>query len=106
MSAYNKFDYTYVDPTLTGSQWACATGSNGSTDFINVPYGTYCSGSTGYTDNTFATESVEVCKWTARRLGHPVMQIEINSGSIYAMFEEAVSEYSQHINNYNIKNWM
>ena len=57
-------------------------------------------------DNTFASESVEVCRWTARRLGHPVMQIEINSGSIYAMFEEAVSEYSQHINNYNIKNWM
>ena len=47
-----------------------------------------------------------MCKWTARRLGHPVMQLEFNSGSIYAMFEESVSEYSQHINNYNIKNWM
>ena len=34
------------------------------------------------------------------------MQLEFNSGSIYAMFEEAVSEYSLHINNYNIKNWM
>ena len=28
------------------------------------------------------------------------------SGSIYACFEESVNEYSQHINNYNIKNWM
>ena len=28
------------------------------------------------------------------------------SGSIYACFEESISEYSSHINNYNIKNWM
>jgi len=34
------------------------------------------------------------------------MQLEFDSGSIYAMFEESVSEYSLHINNYNIKNWM
>jgi hypothetical protein len=34
------------------------------------------------------------------------MQLEIDSGSIYAMFEESVSEYSTHINNYNLKNWM
>ena len=34
------------------------------------------------------------------------MQLEFNSGSIYACFEEAVSEYSQQINHYNTKNWM
>ena len=33
------------------------------------------------------------------------MQLEFNSGSIYAMFEESVSEYSSFINNYNAKNW-
>ena len=27
----------------------------------------------------------------ARKLGHPVMQLEFNSGSMYACFEEAVS---------------
>ena len=42
----------------------------------------------------------------SKRLGHPVLQLEIPSGSIYACFEESISEYSQHINNYNIKNWM
>ena len=57
-------------------------------------------------DNSFVTESVSVCKFVARRLGHPVMQLEMNSGSIYATFEESISEYSTHINNYNIKNWM
>ena len=37
----------------------------------------------------------------SRRLGHPVMQLEIDSGSMYAMFEEAVSEYSTQVNHYN-----
>jgi hypothetical protein len=82
----SKFDYTYSDPTNSAS---------GST-----PYGIYDS------DVTFASESIDVCKWVARRLGHPVMQLEFNSASIYAMFEESISEYSLHINNYNMKNWM
>tara|TARA_R100001443_G_scaffold116955_2_gene139256 strand:- start:2197 stop:3225 length:1029 start_codon:yes stop_codon:yes gene_type:complete len=34
------------------------------------------------------------------------MQLEFGSGSIWAMFEEAVSEYSQQMNHYNMKNWM
>ena len=49
---------------------------------------------------------MSVTKWCAKRLGYPVLQLEIPSGSIYACFEESISEYSQHINNYNIKNWM
>ena len=57
-------------------------------------------------DSEFQKDSKTVCKWTARRLGHPVMQLEFNSGSIWACFEEAVSEYSTQINNYNIRNWM
>ena len=65
-----------------------------------TPYGTYDG------DATFQSDIVSVTKWTARRLGHPVLQLEIPSSSIYACFEEAISEYSQHINNYNIKNWM
>ena len=65
----SKFDYVYSDPTIS-------TNASGST-----PYGTYD------TDITFVSESVDVCKWTARRLGHPVMQLEFDSGSIYAMFE-------------------
>jgi len=83
-----KFQYTYSDPSVT----IMAEGS--------TPYGIYDS------DTAFATEGIDVCKWTARRLGHPVMQLEFNSGSIWAMFEEAVSEYSLHINNYNVKNWL
>ena len=81
-----KTDFIYAEPTNNAS---------GST-----PYGIYDD------DSTFQAESKNLCKWVARRLGHPVMQLEFDSGSIYAMFEESVSEYSSHINNYNIKNWM
>ena len=83
-----KSDFIYTDPSDVQS----ASGS--------TPYGIYDA------DAVFASESIQVCKWTARRLGHPVTQLEFNSSSIYAMFEEAVSEYSQHINNFNMRNWM
>ena len=81
-----KLNYAYVDPS---------TFSTGET-----PYGTYD------TDSTFQTDIIAVTKWCAKRLGFPVLQLEIPSGSIYACFEESINEYSQHINNYNIKNWM
>jgi len=81
-----KADYIYSDPTINAS---------GST-----PYGIYDD------DSTFQTDSLTVCKWVAKRLGHPVMQLEFDSGSIYAMFEEAVSEYSLQMNYYNTRNWM
>ena len=82
-----KLDYAYSDPTsfVSGSQ---------------TPYGTYDA------DSTFQTDILSVTKWVARRLGYPVLQLEIPSGSIYACFEESINEYSSHINNYNIKNWM
>jgi len=84
----SKFAYIYSDPTSI-------TQSVGAT-----PYGIYDN------DTSFVSESLQVTKWAARRLGHPVMQLEFNSGSIYACFEEAISEYSLHINNYNMKNWL
>jgi len=82
----SKFNYVYSDPTANAS---------GST-----PYGIYDN------DSEFKNDSITVCKWTAKRLGHPIMQLEIYSASIWACFEEAVSEYSSHINNYNMKNWL
>ena len=82
-----KLDYAYSDPV-------------GSFVSGQTPYGTYDA------DSTFQTDIQAVTKWVAKRLGYPVLQLEIPSGSIYACFEEAISEYSSHINNYNIKNWM
>ena len=82
-----KLDYVYQDPS-------------GSFISGQTPYGTYDA------DSTFQTDIQAVTKWVAKRLGYPVLQLEIPSGSIYACFEESISEYSSHINNYNIKNWM
>ena len=83
----SKLDYAYSDPTtfVSGAQ---------------TPYGTYDA------DSTFQTDILSVTKWVAKRLGFPVLQLEMPSGSIYACFEESINEYSYHINNYNIKNWM
>ena len=84
----SKFNFIYEEPTSTLQ----VTGS--------TPHGIYDS------DSEFQTDSLNVCKYVASKLGHPVMQLEFNSGSIYACFEESVSEYSQQINHYNTKNWM
>ena len=84
----SKFLYLYKDPS-TAYQIVNET-----------PHGIYD------TDTEFQNDGLTVTKYVAKKLGHPVMQIEIPSGSIYACFEEAVSEYSQQINHYNTKNWM
>ena len=84
----SKFEFLYTEPTNANQ----VTGS--------TPHGIYD------TDSEFQTDSLTTCKYVASKLGHPVMQLEFNSGSIYACFEEAVSEYSQQINHYNTKNWM
>jgi len=83
-----KSQYIYSDPTI-------ATSANGDT-----PYGLYDN------DASFVSESIDVAKYVSRKLGHPVMQLEFNSSSIYACFEESISDYSQYINNYNMKNWL
>ena len=84
----SKFLFLYEEPTGSGQ-------ISGQT-----PHGIYDA------DSEFQTDSLTTCKYVASKLGHPVMQLEFNSGSIYACFEEAVSEYSQQINHYNTKNWM
>ena len=84
----SKFNFLYEEP----SSALQVTGS--------TPHAIYD------TDSEFPTDSLTVCKYVASKLGHPVMQLEFNSGSMYACFEEAVSEYSQQINHYNTRNWM
>ncbi len=86
----SKFQYTYTDPTI----------SSFVDDTQPTPYGIYDS------DTAFISESVDVARYVSRKLGHPVMQLEFNSSSIWACFEEASSDYSQYINNYNAKNWL
>lgn len=52
---------------------------------------------------SFQTDADNVADWCAKRLGYPIVDIELQSGNFYACFEEAISEYSNHVNQYNIQ---
>ena len=57
-----------------------------------------------YDDDTEFTSSADkFADWSARRLGYPIMSVELQSGSFYACFEESVSEYSAQVNQFNIR---
>ena len=72
---------------------------NGSSTFTSgeTPFGFYDA------DADFSQSIDKFADWTARRLGYPLVDIELQSGSFYACFEEAVTEYSAQINQFNIK---
>jgi len=76
---------------------------NGSSSFESgqTPYGFYDS------DSEFAGQSNnsvdKFADWAARRLGYPIMAVELPSGSFYACFEEAITEYSAQVNQFNIR---
>ena len=71
----------------------------GSSSFSSgdTPWGLYDS------DSDFTSDVDKFADWTARRLGYPIMSVELQSGSFYACFEESVSEYSAQVNQFNIK---
>src|SRR6056300_707111 len=75
-----------------GSGSAITTGSD------STPFGTYDS------DSEFQTEGPKVASWCAKRLGYPVQNVELIDENFYACFEEAVSEYSAQVNQFNIRN--
>ena len=41
--------------------------------------------------------------WAAKRLGHPIVAVELQDKQFYACYEEAVTEYSAQVNQFNIK---
>ena len=63
-----KSIYVYEDPSITDF-----TSSDNPT-----PYGIYDD------DTSYISESIDVAKYVSRKLGHPVMQLEFNSSSIWA----------------------
>ena len=70
----------------------------------NTPYGFYdsdtqFSGSGNHSVDKFAD-------WSARRLGYPIVEVEMPSGSFYACYEEAITEYSAQVNQFNIRDNM
>ena len=63
----------------------------------STPFGLYDS------DSTFRSDAPKVAKWCAKRIGYPIVDIELQSGSFFACFEEAVTEYNAQVNRFNIR---
>ena len=57
-------------------------------------------------DTTFKTEADKVADWCARRLGYPIMDVELQDINFFAAFEEAITEFSTQVNMNNAKDYM
>lgn len=62
-----------------------------------VPFGFYNG------DDQFKTDAVKVAKFCAARLGYPLVDIELQSGSFFTAFEEAVTTYGNELYAYKIR---
>lgn len=54
-------------------------------------------------DSEFQVDADKVARFCAQRLGYPLMDVELNSGSFYACFEEAVTTYGNEVFQYKIR---
>lgn len=72
---------------------------NGSSTFTtgSTPFGFYD------TDTAFQTDADKVASFCGTRLGYPLMDVELQSGSFYACFEEAVTTYGNEVFQYKIR---
>ena len=56
------------------------------------------------TDAIFQTDAVNVADWCAKRLGYPLIDIELQAANFFTAFEEAVNEYGAQLYNFQIIN--
>ena len=73
---------------------------NGSSTFVSgssTPFGFYDS------DSTFRTDAVNTSQWCAQRLGYPLVEVELQTGSFFTAFEEAVTTYGNEVYQWKIR---
>ena len=70
---------------------------SGSTASESTPFGLYDN------DTSFQSDAPKFADWTARRLGYPIMSIELQDTQFYTCFEESITEYSAQVNQFNIR---
>ena len=63
----------------------------------DTPFGFYDN------DTEFQTDADKVASFCAKRLGYPLMDVELQAGSFYACFEEAVTTYGNEVFQYKIR---
>ena len=52
---------------------------------------------------SFASASVQFSEWCAKRLGYPIVSVELQAAQFFACYEEATAEYAAQVNQFNIK---
>ena len=70
----------------------------------DTPYGFYdgdteFSGSGNHNVDKFSN-------WAAKRLGYPIVAVELQKEQFYACYEESITEYSAQVNQFNIRDNM
>ena len=70
---------------------------SGSAVSESTPFGLYDN------DSEFQTEAPQVASWCAKRLGYPIMDVELQDNQFYACLEESISEYGAQVNQFNIR---
>jgi hypothetical protein len=63
-----------------------------------TPFGIYDN------DVDFKIDAPKTAVWVAKRLGYPIVNIELDNQQIWACFEESTSEYSAQVNQFNLRN--
>lgn len=79
-------------------------GSGSAVTSGSVPFGYYLNEDCGSGESTFENDCSGSAMWAAKRLGYPIVDIEMIDVNFYACFEEAVLEYNRVINEFNIVN--
>lgn len=78
---------------------------------MNIPIwtgvSTFAAGQTPFgfydTQTDFATDANKVADFCARRLGYPLADVELQSGSFFTAFEEAVTTYGNELYAYKVR---
>ena len=72
----------------------------GSSSFSSgdTPFGFYDS------DSSFQTDADKVADWCVRRLGYPLVDIELQAVNLFTCFEEAINEYGSQLYHFQIIN--
>jgi hypothetical protein len=72
----------------------------GSSSFFpgDTPFGFYDN------DNAFRTDAELTANWCAKRLGYPIVDVELQAINFFTVFEEAVNEYGAQLYNFQIIN--
>jgi hypothetical protein len=81
--------------------WSGATAAEFSSSVVTAtatPFGIYDN------DVDFKNDAPKTSVWVAKRLGYPIVNIELDNQQIWACFEESVSEYSAQVNQFNLRN--